>query len=120
MKLEVEIEDNTYNRAQELFGDDVDLAVVLGQMLGSILVTAACYPEEFMAVFTGQASPEQRERIDNALTLETAKVLKKAKKKEFEIVCGVENPCCDRRNEYNGFASGPLSFVCPKHCSCHD
>jgi len=43
-----------------------------------------------------------------------------AKKKEFEIVCGVENPCCDRRNEYNGFASGPLSFVCPKHCSCHD
>lgn len=29
-------------------------------------------------------------------------------------------PCCDRRNEYNGFASGSLSFVCPKHCSCHD
>jgi len=29
-------------------------------------------------------------------------------------------PCCDRRNEYNGFGSGPLSFVCPKHCSCHD
>ncbi|HDZ27329.1 MAG TPA: hypothetical protein ENH65_12565 [Candidatus Aminicenantes bacterium] len=28
--------------------------------------------------------------------------------------------CCDRRNEYNGFASGEFSFVCPKHCSCHD
>lgn len=34
--------------------------------------------------------------------------------------CTDENPCCDRRNEYNGFASGPLSFVCPKHCACHD
>ena len=38
----------------------------------------------------------------------------------FEVVCGIENPCCDRRGEYNGFASGPLSFICPKHCSCHD
>lgn len=28
--------------------------------------------------------------------------------------------CCDRGNEYNGFASGPLSFICPKECSCHD
>ena len=34
--------------------------------------------------------------------------------------CTEENPCCDRRGEYNGFASGPLSFVCPRHCSCHD
>lgn len=38
---------------------------------------------------------------------------------EFED-CTEKNPCCDRRNEYNGFASGPLKFVCPKHCSCHD
>ena len=36
------------------------------------------------------------------------------------VDCTEENPCCDRRNEYNGFASGPLSFICPKHCSCHD
>lgn len=29
--------------------------------------------------------------------------------------------CCDRQNEYNGFGSdGPLLFVCPKHCPCHD
>lgn len=28
--------------------------------------------------------------------------------------------CCDRGDEYNGFASGPLLFVCPKHCGCHD
>lgn len=28
--------------------------------------------------------------------------------------------CCDRANEYNGFSSGSLLFVCPKHCSCHD
>lgn len=34
--------------------------------------------------------------------------------------CTAENPCCGRRGEYNGFASGPLKFVCPKHCSCHD
>ncbi len=34
--------------------------------------------------------------------------------------CTADNPCCDRRDEYNGFASGPLKFVCPKHCRCHD
>lgn len=28
--------------------------------------------------------------------------------------------CCDRAGEYNGFASGPLVFVCPEHCACHD
>lgn len=36
------------------------------------------------------------------------------------VACTEENPCCDRRGEYNGFASGPLTFTCPKHCSCHD
>ncbi len=35
--------------------------------------------------------------------------------------CTPENPCCDRRGEYNGFGSdGPLKFTCPKHCCCHD
>ena len=34
--------------------------------------------------------------------------------------CSEENPCCDRRGEYNGFGSGSLKFVCPKHCPCHD
>lgn len=29
-------------------------------------------------------------------------------------------PCCDRADEYNGFASGPLLFQCPRSCSCHD
>ena len=28
--------------------------------------------------------------------------------------------CCDRGDEYNGFASGPLLFVCPESCPCHD
>ncbi len=29
--------------------------------------------------------------------------------------------CCDRADEYNGFGSdGPLLFVCPKDCQCHD
>jgi len=34
--------------------------------------------------------------------------------------CTPETPCCDRRGEYNGFGSGELKFVCPKHCACHD
>jgi hypothetical protein len=29
--------------------------------------------------------------------------------------------CCDRAGEYNGFGSeGPLAFLCPEGCSCHD
>jgi hypothetical protein len=29
--------------------------------------------------------------------------------------------CCDRAGEYNGYGSdGPLLFVCPGQCSCHD
>lgn len=28
--------------------------------------------------------------------------------------------CCDRAGEYNGYGSGPLLFVCPKSCPCHD
>jgi len=40
---------------------------------------------------------------------------------EADIVkCTTGNPCCERRGEYNGFGSGPLLFICPKHCSCHD
>jgi len=35
-------------------------------------------------------------------------------------VCTEDNPCCERRGEYNGFGSGPLKFLCPKHCPCHD
>jgi hypothetical protein len=34
--------------------------------------------------------------------------------------CTPENPCCERQGEYNGFSSGPLKFVCPKTCPCHD
>lgn len=36
------------------------------------------------------------------------------------VVCTEAKPCCDRHNEYNGFASGRLLFTCPKHCACHD
>jgi hypothetical protein len=28
--------------------------------------------------------------------------------------------CCERAGQYNGFASGPLLFKCPKSCPCHD
>lgn len=34
--------------------------------------------------------------------------------------CSAETPCCERRNKYNGFASGPKIFTCPKGCACHD
>jgi hypothetical protein len=34
---------------------------------------------------------------------------------------GTGDPCCDRAGQYNGFGSdGPLSFICPQHCACHD
>jgi len=42
------------------------------------------------------------------------------------LTCFIDVPkeepcdCCDRAGEYNGFASGPLVFTCPKHCMCHD
>ena len=52
--------------------------------------------------------------------MEKANTPRKEKIISLEVVCGVENPCCDRRGEYNGFGSGELKFVCPKHCSCHD
>ena len=35
-------------------------------------------------------------------------------------ICSAQKPCCDRRDEYNGFDSGPLLFECPKNCQCHD
>jgi len=37
-----------------------------------------------------------------------------------EEACSEKNPCCERANEHNGFSSGPLIFICPKHCVCHD
>ena len=38
----------------------------------------------------------------------------------FEVPCTPEVPCCERRDEYNGYHSGPLKFFCRMHCSCHD
>lgn len=34
--------------------------------------------------------------------------------------CGVGSKCCRRAGEYNGYGSGPLKFVCPSSCPCHD
>lgn len=28
--------------------------------------------------------------------------------------------CCPLGGVYNGFASGPILFTCPKNCTCHD
>lgn len=36
-------------------------------------------------------------------------------------LCDLKRPCCDRVGEYNGLGrKGPLRFVCPKRCACHD
>ncbi|HEC72408.1 MAG: hypothetical protein ACTSW7_01520 [Candidatus Thorarchaeota archaeon] len=49
------------------------------------------------------------------------KVILEWLEKEEIRKCTDKNPCCNRRNEYNGLSSdGPLKFVCPNHCSCHD
>ena len=40
--------------------------------------------------------------------------------KNFSGCADGTKPCCEHRNEYNGFGSGELKFVCPSHCSCHD
>jgi hypothetical protein len=31
-----------------------------------------------------------------------------------------ECDCCALGGVYNGFATGPLIFQCPKKCGCHD
>ena len=34
---------------------------------------------------------------------------------------GTRSRCCKRAGEYNGYGSdGPLVFICPRCCSCHD
>jgi hypothetical protein len=46
---------------------------------------------------------------------------KRAKKAKRDVfTCSASTPCCDRRDQYNGFASGPLLFTCPRRCACHD
>lgn len=34
--------------------------------------------------------------------------------------CTEQDPCCEKRLEYNGYQSGPLAFRCPRNCPCHD
>ena len=81
MKIEVEIDDDIYYKVKEMFGD-ADLGQVLGGMLRAVLIIRATNPEDFEAVFSLQASPEQRERIDGALNQQAAKVFEKAKHKQ--------------------------------------
>lgn len=64
------------------------------------------------AIMEAQAMIESLRRIMQEVSKEPDKVI---------VACTPENPCCDRRDEYNGFGSdGPLSFTCPVHCTCHD
>lgn len=73
MKIEVEIDDAVYNRIQELLGD-IDIAKMMGAMWQVILVLWATHPEEFIAVFSGQGSPEQRQQVDEYLMRQVAKL----------------------------------------------
>ena len=64
-------------------------------------------------------------RMASILETDVQELLPKKDKPLREYACpgvgGNGNPCCDRPGVYNGFGSdGPLSFTCPKHCSCHD
>ena len=78
MKLEIEIEDRVYSRIIELM-PGIDLAQVMSQMWGAHLIIYATHPEEYMAVFMGQASPEQREIIDEAMKHQATKLIEKSK-----------------------------------------
>lgn len=70
-------------------------------------------------------SPEHLDalnKIEQHLTVVRKEIAKdQEREKRAEGCCSDLTPCCDRVDEYNGYGSdGPLSFVCPKHCPCHD
>lgn len=51
---------------------------------------------------------------------QAAKFIRHYTKAKATASCTADAPCCGRRDVYNGFASGPLAFECPKRCACHD
>ena len=59
-------------------------------------------------------------RRDGQVYVKAAEDIKVGPVTQYHPGCTPEDPCCDKRGEYNGLGSGPLIFVCPKHCSCHD
>ncbi len=80
-------------------------------------------PESVIAKKLKQVITELDKFIDGAKKLrEDAKKLRSTidKLKPAEEWCSADKPCCNRRGEFNGFGAGPLEFVCPEGCRCHD
>lgn len=71
-----------------------------------------------------RASPANRIRLlakAGALIAAEIDRLQRVVERHEAAKCSATNPCCDRRDEYNGYGSdGPRLFTCPKHCGCHD
>jgi len=86
--------------------------------------------EEQLGLFTGLTPLDDKSEIHVEITgpwREIRELLSQpcfkdiwGRRVEAALKCTDENPCCERRGEYNGYHSGPLLFECPKHCSCHD
>jgi len=81
MKVEVEIDDNIYATLKELM-PDVDIGYVMGQMWKVQLVLMATHPEEFMAVYGGTATLEDRQVVDEYMRREAHKVFEQSKQKQ--------------------------------------
>ena len=83
--------------------------------------------DEIEKELVGQAwsGPETLRGVDLATGQDkTVEVTVEVKEDGSQKIIGVKEmvkcSCCDRGDEYNGFASGPTTFTCPKHCPCHD
>jgi len=81
--------------------ENTELATGALSHLSVELGTPTTSDEQFYCVFTGKP-------IEQVL----ADIGREAAKEKCN--------CCERGDQYNGLGSGPLLFVCPKSCQCHD
>lgn len=79
-KIEIEIDDSLYKAAIELF-KGMDLGVILSEIVKQIVITYATDPEEFMRVYSGEGSAEERVRMEKR---GTASILRRLKRTEEE------------------------------------
>lgn len=90
------------------------------QEVGGVMVTLAalCHAR---GIRLQQCSIREYERV--LVNVEKIRAKQAAKPKHSPLPqheCSAEAPCCERRDEYNGYASCVLIFTCPKRCACHD
>lgn len=99
-----------------LRGHPLALILLIALALVGLGVGAIC-------VYNAPTQSERRQVIDLTprLTIRRMQTEYAATLAAEEPACTKENPCCERRNEYNGYGSdGPTSFRCPHQCTCHD